>query len=78
MVRSRKVAQLAKRSVGALTPGMGEVAERYGLNYNTIRMWRAGMRSPSLENLERLADVLDEQADTLRGLAAEIRHHIGS
>ena len=45
----------------------------FGLNYGTLRTWRAGVRSPSPENMRRIAEIADRQADKLRGLAVELR-----
>ena len=73
MVRDREVSVLAQRALQALTPTIRDISERAGLNYGTLRTWRAGIRSASPENLRKLAEVVDRQADTLRGLAVEMR-----
>lgn len=64
---------LVKRALQAVAPDLKELAEEGELNYGTMRAWSAGARTPGKENLERIAALLDNRADTLRGLAVEIR-----
>lgn len=73
MVRDRELGGLASRMLQALTPTLREVALHSGLNYATLRAWKAGIRSPSAVNATVLADIADAQADRLRGLAVELR-----
>ena len=73
MVRSREVAMLAKRALEAITPEIRDIAAESGINYGTLRSWRAGVRSPGPDNLLKIADMADRRADILRGLAAELR-----
>lgn len=64
---------LVKRALQAAAPDLKELAEEGELNYGTMRAWSAGTRTPGEENLRRIAELLDRRADTLRGLAVEIR-----
>lgn len=64
---------LAQRALNAVAPEMKALAESEGLTYSTVKAWRAGIRTPSEENLDRLAKLCDDRADTLRGLARELR-----
>ncbi len=73
MVRDSEVSMLAQRALQALTPSLRYVSEETGLNYGTLRTWRAGIRSASPDNLRKLAEMADQQADKLRGLAVEMR-----
>ena len=76
MVRNREVAMLARRALEAMTPKISDIADESGLNYGTLRSWRAGIRSPSADNLLRIAAAADRRADTLRGLATELRDFV--
>ena len=73
MVRDRDSAELVSRALQTLTPTLRDIADQTSLNYSTIRAWKAALRSPSEQVLEVLAEVADDQADRLRGLAAELR-----
>lgn len=73
MVRDREKAMLVKRALQAAAPNLKELAADEGLNYGTMRAWSAGTRTPGPENLEHISELLDRRADTLRGLAAELR-----
>lgn len=64
---------LAQRALEAVAPEMKALAESEGLTYSTVKAWRAGIRTPSEENLKRLAKLCDDRADTLRGIAQELR-----
>lgn len=73
MVRDKELALLAARALAAVAPPLKDVADASGISYGTAKAWRAGIRTPSAENLEKLAEVLDGRADVLRGLALELR-----
>lgn len=73
MVRDTEVSMLAQRALQALTPTLRELSAETGMNYGTLRTWRAGIRSASPANLRKLAEYADQQADKLRGLAVEMR-----
>lgn len=73
MVRDEEVAMLTKRALQAAAPDLKALAEESDLNYGTMRAWSAGTRTPSADNLERIAELLDDRADRLRGLARELR-----
>lgn len=64
---------LAQRALEAVAPEMKALAESEGLTYSTVKAWRAGIRTPSEANLARLAKLCDDRADTLRGIARELR-----
>jgi len=68
---------LAQRTLQALTPSIREVAQAVGAPYQTFRSWRSGLRSPSAESLRAIAEVADNRADVLRGLAVELRRAAG-
>jgi transcriptional regulator with XRE-family HTH domain len=67
---------LVKRALEAAAPEIKTLSDDSGLNYGTLRAWRAGLRSPSAENREKIAALLDRRADLLRGLAEELRRSL--
>jgi transcriptional regulator with XRE-family HTH domain len=73
LVRDREVALLVKRTLEAVAPELKQIAEERGLNYSTMLSWRSGSRTPSSDNLSRIAELADQRADLLRGLAVELR-----
>lgn len=64
---------LAQRALDSLSPEFKELAERLEVSYSTVKAWRAGKRSPSPDNLEKLADLTEGQADDLLALSARLR-----
>lgn len=64
---------MVKQALEALTPEMKELAEENDLNYGTLRAWRAGIRSPSDENVERIANMIEEHGVKLMRHAARLR-----
>lgn len=64
---------LAQRALDSLSPELKDLAEDLGVSYSTVKAWRAGKRSPSPDNLEKLADLSEGQADDLLALAARLR-----
>jgi transcriptional regulator with XRE-family HTH domain len=78
MVREPEVTMLAQRCIVALTPTVRELAEQLGVPYRTFRSWRAGIRSPSSDTLRQIAELADQRADVLRGLAVELRRAAGA
>lgn len=63
----------AKRALHAIAPSVREVADVLGVSESTVTSWRAGRRTPSQDNLYRIADLADRRADELRGVAVELR-----
>lgn len=63
----------AKRAIQSLTSSVKEIAHSLDVSEHTVLAWKAERRSPSVENLQKLADVADRRADELRGAAVELR-----
>lgn len=77
---------MVSRALKEATPTLGELADRLtarkrretgddeaGVSYDAVRSWSIGRSTPSAAHRALLAEVLDEQADRLRGLAMELR-----
>lgn len=73
MVRDEEAGMAAKRAIQSLTSSVKEIAHSLGVSEHTVLAWKAERRSPSVENLQKLADVADRRADELRGAAVELR-----
>lgn len=73
MVRDEEAAMSAQRALHAIAPGVKEIADNLDVSESTVTSWRAGRRTPSKENLHRIAALADQKADTLRGVAVELR-----
>ena len=73
MVRDKEITRMVSRAIKLATPGLTDLAKRLGVSYDAVRSWSIGRTTPKQENLGELADYMDEQADRLRGMAAELR-----
>lgn len=69
----KEVALLVQRALKAATPTLGDVAEAIGVSYDAVRSWSIGRSSPKPESVAALAELLDQRADVLRGIAVELR-----
>lgn len=52
---------------------LAQLAKRAGVNYETLRQWAGGHRTPRAANMERVLEALDEQADEIKELVREAR-----
>lgn len=69
---------LASRTLNEMSPQLNALAEELGVDYRTVKAWKAGDRSPSPENLEKLAAVASEQSDSLYTLARDLKRAASS
>ena len=63
---------VVQRALKAADFGMRQLADVTGLKYGVIRTWAIGYRTPTPENIQRIAEGLRTQAEHLNGLAAEL------
>ena len=63
---------VVQRALKAADFGMRQLADATGLKYGVIRTWAIGYRTPTPENIQKIADGLRAQAEHLNGLAAEL------
>lgn len=61
----------------ALAPSLRQIADDTGFSYATLRAWSSGARTPSPENLARLADALERRGGELSKLAEALRREAG-
>lgn len=73
MVRDEEAAMAAQRALHAIAPTVKDIAGVLGVSEQTVVSWRAGRRTPSTENLHKIAALADRRADELRGVAVELR-----
>lgn len=73
VVRDEEAAMAAQRALHAIAPTVKEIAEALDVGESTVTSWRAGRRTPSAENLHKIAALADRRADELRGVAVELR-----
>lgn len=52
---------------------MRQLAEDAGLKYDVLRGWAIGRRTPTAENVSRMADGFERRAERLREIADELR-----
>lgn len=64
---------LASRTLNEMSPQLKALAEKLDVDYRTVKAWKAGDRSPSPENLEKLAALASEQSDDLYTLARDLK-----
>lgn len=74
VARDDEAAMIAKKTMETLTPEMQEMAESLGVSYSSMKFWKTGDRTPSPENMRKLADLADEKADRLLTLAGRLRN----
>lgn len=70
--RDEEAAMLASRTLNAMSPKLKALADSLDVDYRTVKAWKAGDRSPSPENLEKLAALASEQSDDLYTLARDL------
>lgn len=64
---------LSKRAVETLTPELRELADEVGVSYASVKYWKTGERTPSPDNLNKLADIAEDRADDLLAISARLR-----
>lgn len=73
MVSDIEASMTAQRALHTLAPGVKGIASELDVSAQAVTSWRSGRRTPSAENLRKIAALADERADQLRGVAVEIR-----
>jgi transcriptional regulator with XRE-family HTH domain len=56
---------------------MRQLAEDAGLSYGVLRAWAMGRRTPTPENLSRIADGFERRSERLHAIIAELRRVAG-
>jgi transcriptional regulator with XRE-family HTH domain len=56
---------------------MRQLAEDAGLSYGVLRAWAMGRRTPTPENLSRIADGFERRAERLHTIVSELRRVAG-
>lgn len=56
---------------------MRQLAEDAELSYGVLRAWAMGRRTPTPENLSRIADGFERRAERLHAIIAELRRAAG-
>lgn len=64
---------LIQRALKAAPFTLRDLAAEIGGSYGTLREWARGARTPSDENVSRIASGLEARAEKLRDLAQELR-----
>ena len=57
---------------------MRQLAEDAGLSYGVLRAWAMGRRTPTPENLARIADGFERRAERLHAIITELRQSAGA
>lgn len=52
---------------------MRQLAEDAGLSYGVLRAWAMGRRTPTPENLSRIADGFERRAERIHAIVTELR-----
>jgi len=61
-----------RRLVEALTLSRTELAQQLDVSPGTLYSWIVGRRRPGRKNIERLVEVAERQAETIRACANEL------
>jgi hypothetical protein len=56
---------------------MRQLAEDAGLSYDVLRAWAMGRRTPTPENLSRIADGFERRTERLHAIITELRQAAG-
>lgn len=56
---------------------MRQLAEDAGLSYGVLRAWAMGRRTPTPENLSRIADGFERRVERLHAIITELRQAAG-
>lgn len=56
---------------------MRQLAEDAGLSYGVLRAWAMGRRTPTPENLSRIAEGFERRAERLHAIITELRQAAG-
>jgi transcriptional regulator with XRE-family HTH domain len=56
---------------------MRQLAEDAGLSYGVLRAWAMGRRTPTPENLSRIADGFERRTEQLQAMVKELRQAAG-
>jgi transcriptional regulator with XRE-family HTH domain len=56
---------------------MRQLAEDAGLSYGVVRAWAMGRRTPTPENLSRIADGFERRTERLHAIITELRQAAG-
>jgi transcriptional regulator with XRE-family HTH domain len=72
-LRSEDIVGLVQRVLRDGPFSMRQLADDAGVNYDVLRGWAIGRRTPTAENLSRMADGFEQRAQQLRQIADELR-----
>ncbi len=56
-----------------LAPSLRDVAEQQGVSHDTVRAWKLGRRTPSRENLAKLAAIAKQHSAALSDIAQRLQ-----
>ena len=56
-----------------LAPSLRGVAQQHGVSHDTVRAWKLGRRTPSRENLAKLATIAKQHGAALSEIAQQIQ-----
>ena len=56
---------------------MRQLAEDAGLSYGVLRAWAMGRRTPTPDNVSRIADGFERRAERLHAIIADLRRAAG-
>jgi transcriptional regulator with XRE-family HTH domain len=73
-VESEEIVDLVQRALREGPFSMRQLADDAGLKYDVLRGWAIGRRTPTAENLSRMADGFEQRAQQLRHIADELRY----
>jgi transcriptional regulator with XRE-family HTH domain len=71
------VTELVQRVLRDGPFSMRQLGEDAGLKYDVLRAWAIGRRTPTAENLSRMAEGFEKRAEQLLVFAAELRRASG-
>lgn len=63
----------ASEALQVMSRQLKVIADELGVDYRTVKAWKAGDRTPSADNLEALAELASAQSDDLYTLARDLK-----
>lgn len=77
LVAREEVLGLVQRVLRDGPFSMRQLAEDARLSYGVLRAWAMGRRTPTPENLSRIADGFERRVERLHGIITELRRAAG-
>jgi transcriptional regulator with XRE-family HTH domain len=77
LAKGEDISELVEDLLEGIAGRMEDVAQEAGVSYSALYSWATGRRRPGRRNLEKLASLADQRANSLGRLADRLRDRVG-